>query len=253
MSTFYESDRAVSEYLLFHYGKAEEILPYPDGPVSALNYPIRCVMRFSDDIGYSPKMRVLDLGCAVGRSTFEFARHCGEVVGIDYSNRFIDCANQLRDEGAVSYRYVEQGELTREAVARVPDEIDRDRVRFEQGDAMFLREGLGRFDVILLANLIDRLVDPAKCLASLVDLVKPGGFTVITSPYTWLEEFTPREHWVGAKVSPAGEMTTFGALGQLMNPRFELRGSADLPFLIREHARKFQWSVAQGTLWCRRD
>jgi hypothetical protein len=33
---------------------------------------------------------------------------------------------------------------------------------------------------------------------------------------------------------------------------FELADSMDLPFLIREHARKFQWSVAQGTRWIRR-
>jgi hypothetical protein len=26
----------------------------------------------------------------------------------------------------------------------------------------------------------------------------------------------------------------------------------DLPFLIREHARKFQWSVALATVWRRR-
>jgi hypothetical protein len=26
----------------------------------------------------------------------------------------------------------------------------------------------------------------------------------------------------------------------------------DLPFLIREHARKFQWSVAEATIWRRK-
>ena len=33
---------------------------------------------------------------------------------------------------------------------------------------------------------------------------------------------------------------------------FTLEHSADLPFLIREHARKYQWSVALGTRWRRR-
>jgi hypothetical protein len=27
----------------------------------------------------------------------------------------------------------------------------------------------------------------------------------------------------------------------------------DLPFLIREHQRKFQWSVAEATIWRRRN
>jgi hypothetical protein len=35
-------------------------------------------------------------------------------------------------------------------------------------------------------------------------------------------------------------------------PRFDHRLTKDLPFLIREHARKFQWSVAQATLWERK-
>jgi len=34
--------------------------------------------------------RALDLGCAVGRSSFELAREYQEVVGIDISQTFID-------------------------------------------------------------------------------------------------------------------------------------------------------------------
>ena len=32
---------------------------------------------------------------------------------------------------------------------------------------------------------------------------------------------------------------------------FERVRVLDLPFLIREHARKFQWSVAQASVWIR--
>jgi hypothetical protein len=30
-----------------------------------------------------------------------------------------------------------------------------------------------------------------------------------------------------------------------------LESIRDLPFLLREHARKYQWSVAQASLWRR--
>jgi 2-polyprenyl-3-methyl-5-hydroxy-6-metoxy-1,4-benzoquinol methylase len=33
--------------------------------------------------------RALDIGCAVGRSSFELARNFKEVVGIDFSHRFV--------------------------------------------------------------------------------------------------------------------------------------------------------------------
>ncbi len=252
MTPYYETDRAVSEYLLFHYGAPHEVLPYPDGPTSALDYPLRCVSHFADEIGYSSRMRALDLGCAVGRSTFELARFCGEVIGIDYSDRFIASADRLRVEGHIAYSYLDHGELTQEGIAKIDVAIDRNRVRFEQGDAMFLRDGLGTFDVLLMANLIDRLVDPVKCLQSLAAIINPGGFVILTSPYTWLEEYTPREHWLGGQQVAGNAISTTAALGNVMASDFDLVRQDDLPFLIREHVRKFQWSVAQGTLWKRK-
>ncbi|HKI69833.1 MAG TPA: methyltransferase domain-containing protein, partial [Verrucomicrobiae bacterium] len=88
MTNFYETDRAVSEYLLFHYGTPEDILPYNFGPIAALNYPVRCVTECLDVKRLPAQARALDLGCAVGRSSFELARHCAEVIGIDFSHRF---------------------------------------------------------------------------------------------------------------------------------------------------------------------
>lgn len=41
----YETKKAVAEYLQFHFGKDSDILPYAEGPHSALNFATRCVMR----------------------------------------------------------------------------------------------------------------------------------------------------------------------------------------------------------------
>lgn len=61
-----------------------------------------------------------------------------------------------------------------------------------QGDACHLPTDLGQFGCILAANLIDRLHRPSDFLDSLADLVAPDGIVVITSPYTWLEQFTEK-------------------------------------------------------------
>lgn len=248
---FYESDRALGEYLLFHYGKAEELLPWPEGPVAALNYPVRCVSECVEAALVPGNARGLDLGCAVGRSTFELARSCTEVVGIDFSHRFIEVANQLQRDGVVEYRYVEEGQITKPATAEVPGDIDRARVRFEQGDAQGLRPGLGIFDVVLMANLVDRLADPERCLSALPDLVKPGGQLILSTPCTWLEEYTPLERWLGGFGQGGRPVRTLDGLRDRLEPRFELLQVRDLPFLIREHARKYQWSVAQASCWRR--
>jgi len=248
----YETDQLLSEYLLFHYGEDHAILPWPFGPVGALHYPVRCVTECFDLKRLPPLARALDLGCAVGRSTFELARHCREVIGIDYSQRFVAAGQELAAKQALPYRRRDEGDLFTALVARAPLGVDSHRVHFEHGDALNLREDLGSFDAVLMANLIDRLNDPRRLFERLPSLVTQGGQLVIASPYTWLEDFTPKDHWLGGFEDAGERRTTRKALHAQLEPQFELIKSSDQPFLIREHARKFQWSVAETTTWLRR-
>ena len=249
MSNPYESDGYLQEYLLFHYGTEEQILPMGFGPRDALSFPTRCVSSLLDPALLSPGSRALDIGCAVGGASFALARHCAEVVGIDFSTRFIEAARRLQREGGHPVLILEEGKRFRNAVVNVSDDVDRTRLRFEVGDALDLPESLGVFDAVLAANLIDRLPDPRRFLKRLPSLLRPGGQLLLTSPYTWLESFTPREHWLGGTPESGG---SFDALERHLSPSFALKKRQNLPFLIREHARKFQWSVADATVWIRK-
>jgi putative 4-mercaptohistidine N1-methyltranferase len=182
----------------------------------------------------------------VGRSSFELARTFDEVIGIDFSRRFIDAAREMQVRREATVRVPREGALLDEIELKLPPDLPVDRVRFETGDACELRADLGKFDFVLMANLIDRLPDPARCLARMADLISPGGVLVITSPYTWLEDYTPRARWLGAE----GE-GTLAALKEFFPPAFEFQRALDLPFLIREHRRKYQWSVAEASVWLR--
>lgn len=116
---------------------------------------------------------------------------------------------------------------------------------------MNLRDDLGEFDIVHMANLIDRLAEPAKCLEQLPRLVTAGGQLIIASPYSWLEEFTPKANWIGGIVRDNQPLTTLEGLRQTLQPAFELAHCIDLPFLLRLHARRFEWTVAQLTSWRR--
>ena len=109
---------------------------------------------------------------------------------------------------------------------------------------MNLRTDLGSFDVVHAANLLCRLSEPQKLIARLPELVASGGQLLLTTPCTWLADFTPPEHW------PQG--TTRDWLKQHLSTHFTLAAEQDLPFVIREHARKFQWTVAWASRWVRR-
>lgn len=250
---FYESEKILSEYLLFHYGSAADTVSFPFAPWEALDFPVRCITKCLDPAILPAAARALDLGCAVGRSSFELARHATEVVGIDNSSRFIEAAKHLRKHGCLDFACRTEGDLTVPRTASVPSEIARERVHFQVGDALNLPSTLGSFDIVLLANLIDRLPNPATLLRRLPSLLNPNGQLILISPYTWMEDFTPREEWLGGFEREGKEVTTFDSLQHQLGTFFELISRQDLPFLIREHSRKYQWSVADATVWRRRE
>ena len=243
MSDIYESDKVLAEYLLFHYGTPDEILPpgrpWPAGMIDALGFAARTPSHFSQ----SAARRGLDLGCAVGRSAFEMSLHCDGVIGIDFSHAFIGAAGALRDGEAISYHRKEEAAVSTTLLAKIPDGIDGTKVTFLQGDAMNLPADLGSFDQVHAANLLCRLPEPRRLLDRLPALVNPGGELVLATPCTWLEEFTPQANW------PANG--TFEWLQELLTPAFSLLRRAEEPFLIRETARKFQWSTSLVTVWRR--
>lgn len=249
---YYESGALLAQYLLFHYGDAGEISPHAPAPPGSLEFPARCAALCIESTPESHRRRALDLGCAVGRATFELTRACDEVLGIDFSKLFVDASQALKRDGRLPYRLPVEGDISLPSLARVPQGLRRDAARFERGDACDLRADIGSFGLVLMANLLDRLADPGACLARLPSLVEPGGTLVITTPCTWMSQFTPREKWLGGRLADGGPLRTGDALRDALAPHFEPVASQDMPFLIREHARKFQWSIALTTIWRRK-
>jgi len=125
-----------------------------------------------------------------------------------------------------------------------------DKIEFVQGDAHNLKAQFTAYDLVLAANLLDRLYDPAHFLVMIHERINPGGLLVIASPYTWLEEFTKKANWVGG-IRRAGEpFTTLQGLDEQLAPHFRRLGEPrDIEFVVRETARKYQHTVSQLTMW----
>lgn len=252
MTSYYDSPQALQNYLLLHYGDAAAVLPYAFAPQSALDFPVRCVQQGLDLSQIPTSARALELGCAVGRLAFELSQYCADVVALDYSQSFISAATQLQQHQQMALRYALEGDLTAEATIRVPTAAVPHHIQFVQGDAQQVPSTIGQFDVLVLANLIDRLTNPRQCLKQLSALARPGAQLLITSPYTWLESYTPKENWLGGFYRDGQAIRSLDTLKDLLKSDFVLQETLDLPFLIREHARKFQWSVAEASRWIRK-
>jgi putative 4-mercaptohistidine N1-methyltranferase len=243
----YETDELVSQYCDFQYG---------DNYFGVENFAFVCAQKA---IGYSKpthQKKALDLGCATGRASFELTQSFDCVEGIDYSQAFVDTALQLQKNGQILYAQNGEGELKKQVLVDMTMYGFRDscvKARFFQGDACALAPQFCEYDLVMATNLIDRLYQPKLFLKEIHERINEGGVLVLTSPYTWREEYTAREFWLGGYMDENGkEVTTLEGLKGILEENFELIATEDVPFVIRETARKFQHTISQMSVWKKR-
>lgn len=236
----------ISQYIEFHYG---------ENYFAVENFPAACARACIKAMAGRKMTRALDIGCATGRSSFELATKFLQVDAVDFSARFIETPTTLQKQGEKRYLIQDEGELVTYKNVRLKDYPEyaavKDRINFMQGDACNLAEKFTDYDLVFAGNLIDRLYDPAQFLNLIKTRIRAGGLLILTSPYTWLENFTNREKWLGGFKANTGEnYTTLEGIRDILAPEFTMIGEPqDIPFVIRETKRKFQHSIAQFSVW----
>jgi 5-histidylcysteine sulfoxide synthase/putative 4-mercaptohistidine N1-methyltranferase len=244
VKVYYESDKLLSEYAEFHFG---------DSWYGVDNFPKALADIALEQMKGRPTGRALDLGCACGRASFELARQFDAVDGIDFSANFIRLGVKMAQQGEVRYARVEEGDLV-SYHTRTLDNMGlaafAERVAFYQGDACNLKPQFTGYDLVLAANLIDRLYQPSRFLEDIAHRINEGGLLMIASPYTWLEEHTPKDQWIGGFKKDGENYTTLDGLHDLLSKHFRLLGEPrKVPFVIRETQHKFQHTLSELTVW----
>lgn len=242
----YEKDDVVSQYIEFHYNK---------GHFGVGNFPVACVNAVATYVKDRQTQRALDIGCAAGRSSFELARLYDQVDAVDLSVRLIEPPANLQKSGVQRYVVPDEGELVSYREVQLSDfdgySSVQDKISFLQGDACNLASKFTDYDLVFAGNLIDRLYDPEKFLRTIQARIRPGGLLVIISPYTWTEEHTPREKWLGGFKANTGENhTTLEGIRDILAPGFEMIDTPrEIPFVMRETTRNFTHSVSEMSVW----
>ncbi len=105
----------------------------------------------------------------------------------------------------------------------------------------------------MATNLVDRLYDPTLFLEDVKHRVNEGGYLILTSPYTWLEEYTKKEKWLGGYVDDKGnEVSTLESIKAILADTFECVHVEDVDFVIRETPRKYQHTISQMSVFKKR-
>ena len=97
------------------------------------------------------------------------------------------------------------------------------------------------------ARLI-RKIGPANAALARYD----GLLQSVINPGVMLSPLTNREAVLSSRIEGTQAIGSLSTLARILDPDFDLIKTQPLQFLIREHQRKYQWSVAEATTWRRR-
>jgi putative 4-mercaptohistidine N1-methyltranferase len=266
----YESGDSLHMYLGLHYPTSganegvDPILAHANSPMHGTRFPQRVAGLLSSLDPKRTNNRALDMGCAVGGASFELAKSFDQVDAFDFSESFVNSAKQMQAGEKMRFQIPVEAELFEEVEAVHDDGMTPEilvKVDFFTGNACDIQnmhaEGrLGSYDGVIMSNLLCRLPDPMACLNGLNGIVNKGGVVVMVTPFSWLTEFTPRSKWLGGFYDPVSKdpIRSKDVLKEMMEDRgFEKIHEEEMPLVIREHQRKYQYIVSEATGWRKKE
>jgi len=240
-SPFETLRRYLSTYTLDHWGDQDP--EEGEGP-GAICRVLEAAWQRGGATSHGP---TLDLGCSVGRSTFELARRTdGLVLGIDLSFSMVQLAAEVMRTGQVRY--------PRRRVGLVYDQRTfpvecpgRERVDFWVADATALPLRDASMGTIASLNLLDCVPSPYEHLTELRRLLLNGGRALLTTPFDWSPSATPVEAWIGGHSQRAERsggsaaslraLLTSGAHPHAIDGLTLLAEAEGIPWTLRVHDR----------------
>ena len=193
----YETRRQhLSSYTWDHYADLD-----PDEP-SAPFEPGAVVKALEDGLqSAQPLTRdglTIDVGCSVGRTTFELANQTESslVLGVDLNFSMLRTASRVLRENEVRYPRRRVGMVydRREFGVQFPDSA---KVDFWACDATALPFRESTFELTVGMNVLDCVSSPHDFFRSIARILTPNGKSVISCPYDWSPAATPVENWLG--------------------------------------------------------
>jgi len=229
----YEADETLGAYLWSHYS---DLFHDPDATDA---YTRWAALLKEADGGF------LDIGCAVGRFTFEMASRHSFAVGVDTSHKFIHAARRLMTARRIQANLKQEGHLCTEQPVELPSSYVTTGADFIVGDALALPFRSAVFSSAASLNILDKAPKPFLHLRELNRVTAPkSAQTLISDPFSWSEEAAPEEEWLGGKSegprAGAGVDNVALILEQELSPPWNAAEQGSVWWKIRNHANHFE-------------
>lgn len=194
----------------------------------------------------------LDLGCAVGRFTFELAEARGLTLGVDRCAGFVRAARTLHREGELTFTLRDEGRQGHPVTLTLPPAWRQKRCEFLVADALALPFRAGTFGQLASLNLIDKLPRPRTHLEEVTRVAHAHRAAFLfADPFSWSSEVAPEEAWLGGQSEGpyrgAGSLGVTEVLAAKVSPPWRLARQGEVDWTLRNHRNHFE-QIRSATL-----
>jgi len=195
-SSAFDTQRySLSTYCFDHYGDLD-----PEGSNNSSGSPGSVLKLLKQGLSGIQDKRsgpVIDIGCAVGRTTFELAEAVDDIVlGVDLNFDMLKTAASVLANGQVVYPRRRVGIVYDRrkfpAVFECAEHVD-----FWACDACALPFADASFSLAVSLNVLDCVGTPYDHLKELARILRHNAGAVISTPYDWSANATPVASWLG--------------------------------------------------------
>jgi SAM-dependent methyltransferase/uncharacterized protein YbaR (Trm112 family) len=194
-SVFDSMRQHLSTYCFAHYGDldAEQSFREQQGAGAIAGVLEKSLALLNEKINGC----LIDIGCSVGRTTFELARRSeGLVLGVDLNFGMLKVAKGIIEQGRVTYPLRREGIVYERRSFPVNFE-NLSRLDFWVCDAVSLPFSNDVFSGAASFNVLDCLWSPHEHLREISRILLPQAKAIVSTPFDWSANVTPIEAWLG--------------------------------------------------------
>ncbi len=194
----YNSFSMLSSYLWSHYSE------FFNGPDATDAY-----RKWAGAFSAPRSGWALDIGCSVGRLTFEMTKSHDRAVGIDTSISFIRAARTLAQTRRLEFDLIMEGQITEKRSCELDAGYGFANAEFIVADAMALPFRSSRFATASSVNILEKVPYPERHLQEANRVMdKTNARFLFSDPFSWDESVSSPDLWLGGTLD--GPFKGFG-------------------------------------------